>query len=803
MTPQQPIIEEMFCKRGIITQRVWVLLGLTLISTACALRWTPSFSVWQKLTENTGTSTTIGNEGSCPLSNYYNAQDVLSFYDKLFGHCVDTSGSESIIPSVLKPRDIYGNTQLINPMSYKAVDMEDLLHCSICTIKGVLDESLYSVQRGALGAARGVGGGKSFFMAKLHEQLRSSEYKHMLPILITFGDRWGTSDFYRYKCMFPANPEQAFALAVISRLASVCFNLPHQLVVDRIVEASDMWQRLFHWDLMQNRVALFLVYLAQRRGGIRDIVLLVDDADQSKAALTDVYRPKNTFDYTFGLHAALLRDDVLSEFGMRGAYVESGVMPTVAMSNAAGPRSYSMVLSEHLNSTTVTHSLFLTDLDPDGSMHAVTPYLSSEDTAYGNDKNGTDVAFEWLRQVAAYYAHSPRALEFAQDYLRCRVDRNTTPRSLVVTSLLVEGLFEYVEKQFKQINPVLYNNCTPSVDALYGMFLNKVVHSKPHVFEGLRCSLYTNSLLRFQGFLGVSEESHIGLRTTLPSLNAAVCGSPLVNTTDTIEFYLYNLCKIYREYVVAYPRASRERTLKDLSAGWLQLKLTLSARNGNQFIYVYDLLKTGCVGLNPRCDIPFTTVHNYLEYNVTLPTSGVVPMYTLTHAFNATTATASGVSTAVLDESNTIQLSEQVPCVVLKAAEGDCWGYGFAFLDEKNISRVIIMGTEVEESGDGSTPRCDAQYYLIQKVAGTYKVKGSGIGDAIATGNFIYVCHSTADGKSFEREGASIVTLRPENLKFYYNNMLGPFLSIKGEEVKPPPLVLGDLRHLNPYLRVW
>ena len=138
------------------------------------------------------------------------------------------------------------------------------------------------------------------------------------------------------------------------------------------MKAKNEWKRLFEFDFRGDHLTLFLVYLARKRGDC-DIVLMVDEAHKSHAMLTDVYRPNNTVDYTFHPHWALLRHKILREFGMRGAYVESGVQPTNALGSEAAPYSYSMLLSEVLNATTVTQNLFLSDLDQEwcNCMHAM------------------------------------------------------------------------------------------------------------------------------------------------------------------------------------------------------------------------------------------------------------------------------------------------------------------------------------------------------------------------------------------------------------------------------------------------
>jgi len=141
--------------------------------------------------------------------------------------------------------------------------------------------------------------------------------------------------------------------------------------------------------------------------------------------------------------------------------------------------------------------------------------------------------------------------------------------------------------------------------------------------------------------------------------------------------------------------------------------------------------------------------------------------------------------------------------VVLKPAEGDCWGCGLAFLDENNNSQIVLLDMEMNEDGDGSTIGCDAHYKFIQEVATMYKLSknttGSGLGDVIATGDFLYVCHSTTEGKSFEKEGASLVTLRADYVKRYYNALYGAFLAVKGEENRPKVYEY-DLR-LNPFFK--
>lgn len=404
-----------------------IFISFVLTFTAYAFHLTPKFGSWGRITPPPANlmATKCAIEQPLHCSKY---GDKFAFFDSFFADCVEVPGGECIIPSVRKRKDMHGKTQLINPLSFEAVDIDDLLKGAVAVINKVLkEEQPFSIEKGAMGAIRGVGGGKTFFMCQLQRELCKPEHTHILPVLITLGGKWGYNDFQRYKHMFPMNPEKAFALGIIARIASVSYALPHKKIVARIMKAKKEWMRLFEFDFRGDHLALFLVYLAQKRG-VCDIVLMVDEAHRDHEMIADVYRPNNTVDYTFHLHWALLRHKILRELGMRGAYVESGVQPSIALGSEAAPYSYSMLLSEVLNATTVTQNLFLSDLDPDGIKHAVTPLLAngekiSKDTA--DSTNSTDVAFQWLCQVAAYYAHSPRALELAQDYLRCHIDRTT------------------------------------------------------------------------------------------------------------------------------------------------------------------------------------------------------------------------------------------------------------------------------------------------------------------------------------------------------------------------------------------
>ena len=479
-----------------------IFISFVFTFTAYAFHLTPKFGSWRRTTPPPANlmATECAIEQLLHCSKY---GDKFAIFDSFFADCVEVPGVKCIIPSVRKRKDMHGKTQLINPLSFEAVDIDDLLKGAVAVINKVLkEEHPFSIEKGAMGAIRGVGGGKTFFISHLQRELCKPEHTHILPVLITLGGKWGYNDFQRYKHMFPMNPEKAFALGIIARIASVSFALPHKKVVARIMKAKKEWMRLFEFDFRGDHLALFLVYRAQKRG-VRDIVLMVDEAHRGHEMITDVYRPNNTVDYTFHLHWALLRHKILRELGMRGAYVESGVQPTVALGSEAAPYSYSMLLSEVLNATTVTQNLFLSDLDADGSIHIVIPHLAHEESINCNSagrNDSTGMTFQWLCQIAAYYAHSPRVLEFAQDYLRCHIDRTTNPRSLIVTSTMVRDLIDYVEQHLQAMNPALYNNSEPTLDTLYNMLLNGWVYARPPFNEAIRNSLFVNSLKTWDGF---------------------------------------------------------------------------------------------------------------------------------------------------------------------------------------------------------------------------------------------------------------------------------------------------------------
>ena len=58
------------------------------------------------------------------------------------------------------------------------MDIDDLLKGTIAVINKVLKEDQpFSIEKGAMGAIRGVGGGKTFFVS----QLCKPEHTHILP----------------------------------------------------------------------------------------------------------------------------------------------------------------------------------------------------------------------------------------------------------------------------------------------------------------------------------------------------------------------------------------------------------------------------------------------------------------------------------------------------------------------------------------------------------------------------------------------------------------------------------------------
>jgi len=128
-----------------------ILISILFAATAYSFHLTSSFGLWRKVLRKDKTQRATDYALNNMCRNYYESRDVLSFYEDCFADCVEVCGGECIVPSVLKPRDLHGNTQLINPLAFNAVDVSDLLPGVVATINGILKESPLSIARVLLG----------------------------------------------------------------------------------------------------------------------------------------------------------------------------------------------------------------------------------------------------------------------------------------------------------------------------------------------------------------------------------------------------------------------------------------------------------------------------------------------------------------------------------------------------------------------------------------------------------------------------------------------------------------------------
>lgn len=128
-----------------------IVMSFVYACSASAFRWTPKFESWRRAPEKSANLKATAFD-LAQLRQHREYEDKLLFFDSVFADCMEAPGGKSIVPSVRKRRDMHGKTQLINPLSFKPVDIDDLLKGAVTVINKMLKEDHpFSIEKGPWG----------------------------------------------------------------------------------------------------------------------------------------------------------------------------------------------------------------------------------------------------------------------------------------------------------------------------------------------------------------------------------------------------------------------------------------------------------------------------------------------------------------------------------------------------------------------------------------------------------------------------------------------------------------------------
>jgi hypothetical protein len=687
-----------------------------------------------------------------------------------------------ILSLQLKKRDLKGDTQVVDPLAFAEVSLDPAIHSASSEVLEVLQSSRGEKNKGPVVLVRGVGGGKTFAMVKLQSAL--SKLDDVLPVLITFNSEWETDDFDDYKGIFQTT-DKIFALAVIARIASVHFGRDLSTVRAHLIKSAKVLQETFGPGVGgEDMISLFLVHLARRKRA-RAVVLLVDEVVRGNGALHATCGGKKNKCSQL-LQAAMLNFKY-KEYGLQGAVVLSGLEASVVTATDSGKIIHEFVLSERLDPEGVVDNLFLKDVDKDGSLHSVVPHLPDESA----EKCST-AARQALVRVAATLNSMPRGLELAQDEFRCRIDRTTQPRTLVVTPQLIEQVYEGVMKQFRAKYPSLVHSGLPEPDLMFALVYGKRAEMDARVVNGIRGSLFVNSLQCTEFPIGDSVPRLL-LRSSIVSLNAAI-GADTYGAAAT-GVYLRRIFEITQKWAAEFKDISAiGKMLEDLAVAWMELRLAVAVQAGKRVVPLEEMLNLKVL---KRADSG--VLSEYLCDSITLP-QRLFPTIQMKEKCYKRGVLDAQPCAALIEELDGIQLTSSKPCVVLRAAEGDCWDHALAFLgrevgEKARPKRIVFFDTKsaqelLRETQSGVTPARDTSAALVmlnrnprmarrlQKTAALFEDKsGAGLGSVVARGNYLYVYHTTHEGAS-SFDGNTVIIGR-KDAERYFGFMFELYRSMK------------------------
>lgn len=430
-------------------------------------------------------------------------------------------------------------------------------------------------------------------------------------------------------------------------------------------------------------ISEFLVYLARHKGA-SDAVLMVDEVLRGETALDECFPGTNNHAAEYLLHAALTYN--FEPHGIRSALVLSGLTPYITSFTDSDKRVYPFILSEHLNASEVVDELFLTDIDENEVAHKVTPYcgeLESNSSGILSSPSSEVPARQALVLLAEMLSGNPRAIEIAQDTIRCSINYTTTPpRSLALTPLYLRDVNEAVLQGVFAQYPVLFQHGLPSPDLMYALLFGERVPLDQRVAEGIRSSLFINSLGMGDFPLKGVKPPNITLRSSYMSLHAAAMANRALSSYVTV--CLRNILAVVNEWTGTIVQCKLGDTPETLSPPWMQLLLTAAVEAGKSHITMAQLLQLESVMRSKTCS---HHVKSFLASHITLPKSGtirVIQLQSTCYGRPKVQGAPAPTRTAALHELNQVVLSEDEPVILFRAAQYDCFDYAIAYLGEKD-----------------------------------------------------------------------------------------------------------------------
>jgi hypothetical protein len=615
------------------------------------------------------------------------AREIANRFASLFQGFTPAPEPMCIMVPTLKEVDVNGNRILVHPLAYEAIDLAAPVEEATKDVYFNLDEPFGSKLKGPVLAVRGVGGGKTRGMVAFHAKLRSDP--SVLPILITFNSNWEVPSMANFREL--ANtPAKVLALSVISRMASVTFGVEHTEMYRFLVKSKGKLSFLKDRSCRgEALIGAFALYLAERCNAT-SVVLMVDETMRAVEALRKEF-PAHRTDAATYLRRSMLTEDI-TPFGIKTAVVLSGLEASVSGATDSDKRIASFHLPEELDVEQVVAKLFLKDIDSDGQAHAVAP------TLLGNEKPGRQV----LSLLARIFHHMPRGLEYVQDELRRRVNRTTTPYTLVFNSSNIRDIWRGAMQRYSGTYHGLYSKGLPGADLLYATLFNKPARMDARVTSGIRTSLFVNSLSATDYPLEGHEPPDIRLRSSLISLHAAVAerGKHQDGSIEECILSIYETVCSWAANITTIARIGS--TLEELSVAWMRLLLTVAARAQNDYgassVTLNDLLQL----LRLPADSLSPLVDSYLNGEISLPTgTRAIPVYALEKTCYAVKQNTANKScpvpgTACLEEMRAkVKLTAERPCAIVVAAPGDCWDYGLIYLgsvsERERVVRTVIF----------------------------------------------------------------------------------------------------------------
>lgn len=542
------------------------------------------------------------------------------------------------------------------------------------------------------------------------------------------------------------------ALATVARAASSVFNISYASSVELLLTHQAEIVAVFGHKLGWRMLIYFMGYLA-KRVSVTGVVLLVDEAVRAEEKLLGLY-PAQKDAMSTVRHALLNYQYEKLMPGLRAALVLAGLEVSVAGSTDSRKVIYPFILCEHLNGSAVVDNLFLMDLDPtDSTLYPVDPTGSESSSA---------ACREVLVRVASALSSLPRALEFAQDEIRRRIDRTGEVWTIAVSNQLVEQIFEGTLSTFRQFYPSLRNNGLPSPRLVFALLYGKRVLLNPEVTSYIRGSMFVNSLDATTFPLQPNKPEWIELRSSIVSLNAAIAEQP-----GWVQNYLRNLFALIRSWAAAtLQKAPVGILLDEIAVAWMRTKLAAATANGNTDVSLWDLLHLTENQVFNRRRNP--TMAAYRKETILLPSEISPPndrppleIVQLQSSFRHPAGAG-----ALISELNAITLFEE-----------DCFDYALVFLGKKDptnglrLKRIVFFDNKSITELDPScgqplptnatliqAPKKEPGYRAIylQHVAANYFEEnkqtdsaGDGLGDTVARGEYIYVYHTTMEGDSY------------------------------------------------------